>query len=136
MVRVRARFTIEPNDNQQVLATRFDTLLEAGWHTEADHKALLKAAAAAGELAFIGSRYRAVLDVIRDEPRAKQAQNELLTLAMATITTVRGDEPPQSATARNIMMVLLVLVIGGGVFVLMRTVIGSLQGLGGDGLGP
>lgn len=137
LTKVRARFTIEPNEGQGHLADRFEKLLDGQWANEAEHKVLLKAAAAAGELAFVGNRYRAVLDVVRDEPRARAAQQELLTLAMATMSTQRSndalDKTPGSG--KLVLAVLVVAAIGGGVFVLMRILMSSLAGgLGGDAL--
>ena len=110
--------------------------MSGAWQSEAEHKAILKAAAAAGELAFVGGRYRAVLDVVRDEPRAKAAQNELLTLAMATMTSIRSDPSPPSSTARTVAMFIMVVIIGGGVFMLVRSMLGSIASGGADGLGP
>lgn len=134
--KIRARFQVAPNEQQTLLAERFDKLLSAQWHNEAEHKALLKAAAVDGELAFVGGRYRAVLDVMRDEPRAKAAQNELLTLAMATMTSTRSDSAPSTSSARTIAMIIMVLVIGGGIFMLVRGLLSSLAGGGADGLAP
>jgi len=137
LTKVRARFTIEPNEGQGHLAERFEKLLDGQWANEAEHKVLLKAAAAAGELAFVGNRYRAVLDVVRDEPRARAAQQELLTLAMATMSSQRSsdalDKSPGSG--KLVLAVLVVAAIGGGVFMLMRILMSSLAGgLGGDAL--
>jgi hypothetical protein len=135
LTKVRARFTIEPNEGQGHLAERFEKLLDGQWANEAEHKVLLKAAAAAGELAFVGNRYRAVLDVVRDEPRARAAQQELLTLAMATMSTQRSNDALDKSpgSGKLVLAVLVVAAIGGGVFVLMRILMSSLAGgLGGD----
>jgi hypothetical protein len=70
---------------QSALAGRLEQLVRGNWNDESEHKTVLKAASMTGELAFVGARYRAVLDVIRDDPRARAAQQELLTLAMATM---------------------------------------------------
>jgi hypothetical protein len=67
------------------LIARLERLATERWNDEAEHKAFLRAASVAGELAFIGARYRAVLDVIREEPRARAAQRDLLSLALATM---------------------------------------------------
>lgn len=127
---VRARFTIEPTAAQQGLAARFDRLLDGQWANEAEHKALLKTAAAAGELAFVGHRYRSVLDVVRDESRARAAQQELLTLAMATMSTQRSDEgiDTSPSSAKVALVVLAVVVVGAVVVGLLRMVMGSMSG--------
>jgi hypothetical protein len=130
VARVRARFTIEPNAAQQGLAARFDRLLDGQWASDAEHKALLKTAAAAGELAFVGHRYRSVLDVVRDESRARSAQQELLTLAMATMSTQRSDEgiDTSPSSAKVALVVLAVVVFGAVVVGLFRVVMGSMSG--------
>ena len=127
---VRARFTIEPTGAQQGLAARFDRLLDGQWASDAEHKALLKTAAAAGELAFVGHRYRSVLDVVRDESRARAAQQELLTLAMATLSTQRSDEgiDTRPSSAKVALVVLAVAVVGAMVVALLRMVMGSMSG--------
>jgi len=132
--RVRARVA-SPTESQAHLAERFDALLTAKWSQEAEHKALLKAAAAAGELAFVGSRYRAVLDVVRDEPRARAAQNELLTMAMATMSSQRL-APVEEGTSRTklILGATLFVVVGGGLFWFVRTVMAVLSRSGAGGL--
>jgi len=132
--RVRARFAA-PIESQTHLAERFDVLLSTKWSQEAEHKALLKAAAVAGELAFVGSRYRAVLDVVRDEPRARAAQNELLTMAMATMSNQRL-APVEEGTSRTklILGAVLFVVVGGGLFWFVRTVMTVLARSGSGGL--
>jgi hypothetical protein len=132
--RVRARFAA-PTDSQAHLAERFDALLTAKWSQEAEHKALLKAAAAAGELAFVGSRYRAILDVVRDEPRARAAQNELLTMAMATMSSQRL-APVEEGTSRTklVLGAALFVVVGGGLFWFVRAVMAVLSRSGAGGL--
>lgn len=88
--RVRRQLTELPpqNDAQHELAAAFDTLLDA-WPGEPAHKALLKRASGAGELAFVGQRYRAVLEAAPGEPAARRAQEEVLTLAMAAMAATR-----------------------------------------------
>jgi len=122
---------VAPSESQTTLAERFDVLLRDKWHSEADHKALLKAAAAAGDLAFVGARYRAVLDVVRDEPRARAAQNELITMAMATMKPEASSADADSG--RNVKLVaavVLALVIGSGVFLVGRMMMSSFSKLG------
>lgn len=114
LARISARLAPPADDapRQHELAGRFAKLLTQ-WHSEVEHKQLLKAAAASDELAFIGSRYRAVLDVVRDDPRARTAQQELITLAMATMSTSRSLAPadePKSNTAKIVVAVVAVLV--------------------------
>ena len=116
----------EPNDAQVALQERFSKLLTSTWGSEPEHKQLLKAAAMAGELAFVGGRYRAVLDVVRDEPRARAAQQELLTLAMATMQQSKdlgsvGGGEEKSGGGKLIAAVLIVgvILLGGAFFVKM-----------------
>jgi hypothetical protein len=95
---------------QAPLGERFERLLRDAWGDEAAHKALLKTAASAGELAFIGARYRAVLDVVRDEPRARAAQQELLTLAMLTMKGPRDLERAGAPSGKGKAYVAAVVV--------------------------
>jgi hypothetical protein len=134
VARVRARFAA-PTETQTHLAERFDALLATKWAVESEHKAILKTAAAAGELAFVGGRYRAVLDVVRDEPRARAAQNELLTMAMATMSSQRL-APSEEGTSRTkvALAIILFLVVGGGLFWVVRTVMATLAQGGAGGL--
>jgi hypothetical protein len=132
--RIRARVDTAPSPSptQQPLAERFEALLTTKWQNEAEHKGLLKMAAVAGELAFVGSRYRAVLDVVRDEPRARAAQGELLTMAMATMSTSRVEQAPEGpGRAKLIAAALLMLAIGGGVFFFIRKMMASMAAGGG-----
>lgn len=130
--RVRERLARQPapSTEQVTLHERFDRLLSGNWHAESEHKSLLKMAALAGELAFIGGRYRAVLDIVRDEPRAKAAQQELLTLAMATMTQSKDLGSPGGAPERSagrtaaIVGLVVVFLIGGAFFV--KTVIDTV----------
>jgi hypothetical protein len=135
--RIRARIAAlgDVEQSRAPLAARFDRLLEGRWLLEAEHKALLKAAAVAGDLAFVGARYRAVLDVVRDEPRARAAQQELLTLAMATMKSrsdlegTGGEAAPKSRLLAAIVAVIVVVtVIAGGWMV--KNIVTSLQKLG------
>jgi Trp operon repressor len=119
-----------PAAGQQQLAERFSKLLSQ-WHNETEHKQLLKAAAASDELAFVGSRYRAVLDVVRDEPRARAAQQELITLAMATMSTNRSltttEEPQGNNTFKVVLAVVLVLVGTLGFGLGIKKMLGSID---------
>lgn len=134
LARVRARCPA-PEASQTHLAERFEALLTTTWAQEAEHKALLKAAAAAGELAFVGARYRAVLDTVRDEPRARAAQQELLTMAMATMSSQRLVPVEQgTSTAKIVMGILLFLAVGGGLFWVARTVMAMLTRGGAGGI--
>ena len=80
------------------LAQEFTALLGA-WANEAEHTRFLKKAAMTDRLAFAGQRYRAVLDVVPNDARAKKAQNDILTLAMAAFGTKKdlGDVPAKGA---------------------------------------
>jgi hypothetical protein len=114
--------------NQVALAARLDRLARGPWNDEAEHKAVLQAASATGELAFVGARYRVVLDVIADEPRARAAQRDLLTLAMATMrgapdlsTTTAGGRSKTYAVAVAIAGLLFVASVGYFVMLLARS---------------
>jgi hypothetical protein len=134
LARVRARCPA-PEASQTHLAERFETLLTTTWAQEAEHKALLKAAAAAGELAFLGARYRAVLDTVRDEPRARAAQQELLTMAMATMSSQRLVPVEQGTSPAKIVVGILVfLAVGGGLFWMVRAMMAMLTRGGAGGL--
>ncbi|MBI1946098.1 MAG: hypothetical protein HYS27_10400 [Deltaproteobacteria bacterium] len=88
--RLRERLAALPPSGgaQEELAAAFVELLDT-WQGEAAHKALLRRASAAGELAFVGQRYRAVLDVAPNDAAARRAQEEVLALAMATMSATR-----------------------------------------------
>lgn len=134
LARVRARFG-SPTETQAHLAERFDALLATKWSVESEHKALLKTAAAAGELAFVGGRYRAVLDVVRDEPRARASQQELLTMAMATMGSQRlAPVEEGTSTTRVVLGALLFIAAGGGLFWVVRTVMTILSSSGAGGI--
>ncbi|HEY1098711.1 MAG TPA: hypothetical protein VGF99_07275, partial [Myxococcota bacterium] len=109
-----------PTDEQKLLAERFERLLDGAWHNDAEHRQLLKAAAAADQLAFVGARYRAVLDVVRDEPKARHAQQELLTLAMATMKPTATSLEPRSSTATLLKvgfgLAVIAAIVMGGIF--------------------
>ena len=89
--RINAKMPVlsSPSAEQAELAARFSRLL-GQWHNDAEHKQLLKAAALTNELPLIGARYRAVLDVVREEPRARAAQQELISLAMVTMNQTKA----------------------------------------------
>jgi hypothetical protein len=72
-------------DAQGELAAGFTKLLAEQWSNETEHKNFLKKASLAGELAFAGQRYRAVLEESPGDERAKKAQNDILALAMASM---------------------------------------------------
>ncbi len=103
-------------DAQRSLADVFQSTLHT-WHDDAAHKRLLQQAAQSGELAFVGQRYRAVLEVVSGEPRAKKGQAEILTLAMASLAqtrdigTVSGRSGPKASTIVTIV-VLVAAVLG------------------------
>ena len=98
---------------QAPLAARLERLACGAWSDEAEHKSLLKAASVAGELAFVGARYRAVLDVVRDEPRARAAQQELLTLAMLTMKGPRDlDDGAPRGKSKAYVAALVIATIG------------------------
>lgn len=130
--RVRARIATlpAPNEAQAVLNAQFEQLLASSWSNTGAHKTLLKAAALHGELAFVGNRYRAVLDVVRDEPQAKAAQQELLTLAMATMQNSKdlGRMEPKGTSSTTLIvggLIALALAVGGALVV--KSFIGTMN---------
>jgi hypothetical protein len=74
---------------QQKLAQDFEALLGSKWGDHSAHKELCQRASTAGELAFMGQRYRAVLDVVPNEPNAKRAQGDILTLATIALNATK-----------------------------------------------
>lgn len=106
-----------PAESQRALAAAFDQLLGA-WGTDAQHKALLKRASSEGELAFLGQRYRAVLDVSPEDTAARRAQSEILSLAMAAMSATRdlgalATDPAATARRRTLLMSAILLVFAG-----------------------
>ncbi len=111
--RVAARVARLPPvaEQQETLAAGFDKLL-ARWDDAAEHKRLLKSAAIAGELAFMGQRYRAVLEEVPGDAAAKTAQNEIMTLAMASLTARKDlGAPEKSAGQRTQWIAAAVLAV-------------------------
>ena len=78
----------EATTTQLALRTAFEAL-RAHWDDEKAHTALVRRASIEGELAYVGQLYKALLDKNPSEPRVKRAQQEILTLAMATMNTSR-----------------------------------------------
>lgn len=108
---------VSPSPEQADLAARFSRLL-SHWHNDAEHKQLLKAAALVNELPLVGARYRAVLDVVREDPRARAAQQELISLAMVTMTQTRTVTAERSGLGTGLKAavgIVIVLVVGGGI---------------------
>ncbi|MBM4279636.1 MAG: hypothetical protein FJ137_02380 [Deltaproteobacteria bacterium] len=109
---------------QSGLAARLDRLARGPWNEEAEHKALLETASMTGELAFVGARYRAVLDVVRDDPRARAGQQELLKLALATMKNApdlasTNPERRGGVYAALVIFAALLLVGGASYFVML-----------------
>lgn len=111
-VRVRLESLPPPLDSQLELAAGFELLLDS-WHGDAAHKAMLKRASGCGELAFIGQRYRAVLDVVPDDPAARRAQQEILTLAVGALSATRDlgalGEDSAGKTRRRALVAAIIL---------------------------
>jgi hypothetical protein len=106
-----------PSDPQRDLAAAFERLLGT-WEGEAGHKELLKRASGKGELAFIGQRYRAVLDVVPNDAAARRAQGEILTLAMGALSATRdlgaiANDPATRVRRRNLVLSVLAFVFAG-----------------------
>lgn len=112
VARISAKLLPPADDapRQAELAARFSRLLQH-WHNETEHKQLLKAAAASDELAFIGTRYRAVLDIVRDEPRARAAQQDLIALAMANMGSTRALTTDDGASNNNVVKLVAGVVL-------------------------
>lgn len=83
-VRERLSALPEPGEGAAFVVEGFEGLLGC-WDDHAEHKKLVQQASLAGQLPALGVRYRAVLEVCRDEPMARRAQQEILALAMATL---------------------------------------------------
>ena len=85
--RIEARLRVLPTDGdvEATFAQRFHRLLDH-WYSEAEHKRLLKQATIDGCLGLVGQRYRVVLEEAPGDASAKFAQNEILTLAMGSMT--------------------------------------------------
>lgn len=95
---------------QEDLSRSFERLL-GHWHSESEHKQLLQKASLVDELAFIGQRYRAVLAEEPGDAAAKKAQNELIGLAMASMSHVRDDGATGSGGRnRNILAAAILIV--------------------------
>jgi hypothetical protein len=108
----------------------FHKLLDA-WASDVEHKAFVKKSSLAGELAFAGQLYRAVLDAAPLDPFAKRAQGEILTVAMATMSASRDlGSTEKSSGARNafflvVAVVLMAVVVFVGVKLLKNAVGGD-----------
>jgi hypothetical protein len=111
-------------EQQASLGARLERMAVRGWHDESEHKAVVAAAAAASQLAFVGARYRAVLDVAPRDPHARKAQQEILSLAVAMMKRPEGTWPdgetaPRKASLQALLVVVLFLAVavavGGGV---------------------
>lgn len=96
---------------QEDLSTSFERLL-GHWQSDAEHKLFLQKASLVGELAFAGQRYRAILDVVVDDPQAKKAQNDLLGLAMASLSREKdlGASGGAGGMNKNLAAVALLVV--------------------------
>jgi hypothetical protein len=121
-------------DAQRGVADDFRKLLGA-WEDTSAHKSFVQRASAGGELSFAGQAYRAVLEAIPGEPAAKKAQNEILALAMASLSSTRdlGAVPQKGRTTQ-------VLLIAGAIVLLLVTlfVVSRLlrPDAGGSTMGP
>jgi hypothetical protein len=129
----RLRALPAPADGQRDLADGFERLLER-WADDAEHKQLLRRASLQEELAFAGQRYRAVLDAIPNEPRAKKAQSDILGLAMAAMGQTRDlgspGEPPKKRLALAAAFAFLMVALAAVLFLSSRL----LRGVGGEAM--
>jgi hypothetical protein len=101
------------SDAQGELASTF-TKLFAVWGSEAEHKNFLKKASLVGELAFAGQRYRAVLEEAPGDERAKKAQNDILALAMASMSRDKdfGGVAGDNASTQKKLLAAAVVIVG------------------------
>lgn len=133
--RITARCqTLPPAPGAQAeLAQAFERLLPA-WGSDAEHKQLLKRASMLNELAFVGQRYRLVLEEAPGDPAARRAQNEILSLAMASLSQTRDlGSPAEGSRSRAgvaAAIVLLVLALIGALVVMPRL----LRGMSGEAM--
>jgi hypothetical protein len=106
----------------------FRKLLDV-WTSEVEHKSWLKRVQLGGDLAYAGQMYRAVLDAMPLDPFAKKAQAEILTLAMATMTSAKDLGTPERGQAGKVALLLL-----GAVFLAVILLVGAklLKSLSGD----
>ncbi len=104
------------------IAVGFDRLLTR-WDDAAEHKKLIKAATASGELAQLGQRYRVVLEARPGDARATDAQQKIIGAAMATMTpgsfTMKGTRE-RGGAGLVILAVTGLAVVGGLLFFWMR----------------
>lgn len=80
------------------------------WSDYDAHRALLRRANAAGALPALGLRYRRVLQARPGDEVAQRAQQEIVTLAMASLSTMPGAVDP-AATMQRGQVAALVLVL-------------------------
>jgi hypothetical protein len=86
--------------------------LKTRWEDRAAHRGLLLRAAGEGALPTLGLRYREVLAQQPDDATAKWAQQEIITLAMASLTPLASRPGPSLAGGtkqRATLFALLVL---------------------------
>lgn len=113
---------VAPHSDAQGDLLREFRALFVNWSHAPAHRLLLQKASLAGELAFVGGCYRAVLDVVKQDPQAKAAQSELLTLAMASLPRDNDVESVAQASrmARGVLIAVVLLLTGATVLFLMK----------------
>lgn len=92
-------------DTQAALDASFRQLLSR-WHDDAAHKAFLALASSTGELAFAGQRYKAVLEAVPGDEKAKKAQGDILVLAMAALGNAKDAGVPGTGKTRTTLTVV------------------------------
>ena len=112
---------------QEALAAAFAEALQAGWERTETHDALVQRAGLTDQLAFLGLRYRAVLDVAPDDEGARRARERILAQAMAKMTPIRADEAPGQGQGVKIALLTLATVAGLGAVVWLLRSLDALQ---------
>lgn len=117
-----------PNsDGQRDLAQSFLRLLDE-WERESDHKQFLKKASTLNELAFAGARYRAFLAEVPGDVRAKAAQDDILTFAMASLSRQRDlGRADEKAGKNSVLTALIAFTILGVVLLFLPDLLRGLR---------
>lgn len=108
---------------ERELAEAFLALRERQWDEQGAHRALLRRAAASEALPTVGLRYRKVLEHSPDDVMAKWGQQEIIHLAMASITPERGLGPAAGEQPVKKGAALVALGVGFGLLLLLLLLI-------------
>ncbi|MCP4503880.1 MAG: hypothetical protein GY822_28470 [Deltaproteobacteria bacterium] len=101
-------------------ATDFCELLDH-WDDAAAHAKLIQRAALQSSLPILGARYRAILDVNPEDVRAKAAQDQIMTQAMARMDSFGSSKSTTGNAKRwsTAAMVILTLIMSGAIWYMM-----------------